>query len=470
MIAISLLIVAAACWPTIIALHERWTAWEETTYTHGWLIVAVSLFLLWRNRGAARAIADRTSPVALILLLGGGLLWAFAIRTGLVSLEWLLLPMLLWLGVWAAAGIASARRNLFAIGFLYFASPLWGVVNGLFLWMTVMVVRALLRLSGIPVFLEGNFVQLPAGVFEIAGGCSGLHFVVVGLALGALMGELRADNWRGRLKLLVLAGALAVVTNWVRVFTIILAGHYSDMQHYLVKVSHLGYGWVLFGVAMAVFFLIERRMALPPVPGDQGAEAGTAPRQPVAPLLPLLRVALVMGFVAILQVLSARPAPAVAAASGAVADTGWEPSVEGADIRVARSTGTPGGPVEFRQYIFLFQKQGKELGGYSEDPVGGDTVLATREALVAQVPMALFETRDAQGGTWLVAAGYSVSAHPYAKAIPAKVRYAWQSLLALRSLPAALTVWRTPCVPNCQAAEQALGGVITAMKNGGLIP
>src|SRR5690606_24257028 len=124
------------------------------------------------------------------------------------------------------------------------------------------VVRGLLRVVGIPSHFIGNDVQIPAGTFEIAGGCSGLHFFVVALAIGALMGEMRGDDWRGRLKLLLLAGALALVCNWLRVFTIILAGHYTHMQHYLVAQSHYGYGWMVFALAMVVFFVLERRIAI----------------------------------------------------------------------------------------------------------------------------------------------------------------------------------------------------------------
>src|SRR5688572_28402300 len=196
MIFLVVLIVAAACWPTSVALHQRWTAWEETTYTHGWLIAAVVLFLLWRNRGLLRNASPRLEVWPLAALLGVGMLWAFGVRAGLLFIELLLFPLLLWVAIRAAFGAVVARGNLFAMAYLYFAMPLWGAVNWVFLWMTVMVVRVLLRLSDVTAYFDGNLVQVPAGVFEIAGGCSGLHFVIVGLSLGALMGELRGDDWR----------------------------------------------------------------------------------------------------------------------------------------------------------------------------------------------------------------------------------------------------------------------------------
>jgi exosortase len=460
------LLVAAALWPTSIGLHQRWTAWEETTYTHGWLIAAVVVFLLWRSRNAAaHTAAPRIRPAVLAALFGVGLLWAFGVRVGVVSIEWLLFPVLMWLAVWAVSGAASARRDLFAIAFLYFAVPLWGSVNGLFLSMTVIMVRLLLRLTGIPANFDGNLVEVPAGVFEIAGGCSGLHFVMVALALAALMGELRGDDWRGRLKLLILGGVLAVVTNWIRVYSLIVIGHYSDMQHYLVAVSHYTYGWVLFAIAMIGFFAVERRMASPAPHHDAGKARGPDAAWTPARTLPALAVAVVMGFIALLQSLSARPAPAAQAATTPLPPTeGWQPVVEGADIQTTNSIDAAGRPIERRQYIFLSQHQGKEIGAYAEDLTGGEQLLNSRQSLLNGTPMALLETRDAAGETWLVSAHYRVGARYYAASLPAKVRYAATSLLQLRSVPAAITVWRTRCIPDCPAAENALGAFIATMK------
>jgi exosortase/archaeosortase family protein len=99
----------------------------------------------------------------------------------------------------------------------------------------VHVVRAALRLTGVPSYFSGELVQIPAGVFEIQGGCSGLHYFIVGLAVAVLLGELRRDPWRTRLRWVLVGGALALASNWVRVYTIILAGHLTHMQSYLVS-------------------------------------------------------------------------------------------------------------------------------------------------------------------------------------------------------------------------------------------
>ncbi|HWK52072.1 MAG TPA: archaeosortase/exosortase family protein, partial [Steroidobacter sp.] len=39
-------------WPTTAALIEQWEDTIRRSYTHGYLIVAMSLWMVWRNRAA----------------------------------------------------------------------------------------------------------------------------------------------------------------------------------------------------------------------------------------------------------------------------------------------------------------------------------------------------------------------------------------------------------------------------------
>ena len=54
--------VLALYWPAAIALGEVWSDSARTTYTHGWLIAAISGWLLWRSR--ARALLPDTHELS----------------------------------------------------------------------------------------------------------------------------------------------------------------------------------------------------------------------------------------------------------------------------------------------------------------------------------------------------------------------------------------------------------------------
>ena len=105
--------------------------------------------------------------------------------------------------------------------------------------------------------IDGALIHIPNGSFVIEEGCSGLHFLIVGLAVAALHGELRGDPPRTRLAQLALMTGLSLLANWVRVYTVIEAGYLTDMRSYLVSVSHYWFGWGVFAVALVAFFWLS---------------------------------------------------------------------------------------------------------------------------------------------------------------------------------------------------------------------
>ena len=261
-------------WPGTLSLGELWSDTTGDTYTSGFLIAAVSLWLLWRQRAqlVPSPLPARQCLAALALLAGAALIWQFALRAGIQVVYLTLLPFLWWLCVALVCGRRAARATAFPLGFLIFALPIWDYLIPLLQWLTVHVVRLALRVTGVPSYFKGEYVQIPAGIFQIQGGCSGLHYFIVGLAIAVLLGELRRDDWRVRLQLILVGGALAILSNWIRVFSIILAGHLSHMQSYLVRVSHYSYGWFVFLATLILFFFYAWHRARDAAPGAARAE------------------------------------------------------------------------------------------------------------------------------------------------------------------------------------------------------
>ena len=138
--------------------------------------------------------------------------------------------------------------------------PLHGLKLQKWIYNTSAVVTRMVAWSGIPAFIEGNVVHVPAGIFEIASGCSGLNYLVVGLALGSFYALMYLQRWSHRGVLVAVAAGLAIVSNWIRVYVLILVGHLSEMQHYLITVEHHWFGWILFLVMMAPMLLVARRL------------------------------------------------------------------------------------------------------------------------------------------------------------------------------------------------------------------
>ena len=273
-------LVAVAYWPASEALYENWTDFKNLGDTHGFLVLAISLWLVWRSRRSLGSTDGQLSIVALAGLVLCSFAWLILCRGGLQDPHLLLVPAILWLSIFAAFGRRVAIALLLPIGFLYFAWPGWSHLAPVLQALTTRAVGLLASGFGVPVYIEGNTVSIPEGTFDIEGGCSGIHFLVVALALAVLQGELMGASIRRRVQLIAVMAGLAIICNWLRVFTIVMAGHLTNMKHFLIG-EHYTFGWVLFGVVIGTYIWISAKPEPSAGPLAETGLPGT-PRAPKA--------------------------------------------------------------------------------------------------------------------------------------------------------------------------------------------
>ena len=199
-------LVAIAYWPASKALYQDWTDFRNLGGTHGFLILAVSLWLVFRARFHISGLYSRASLAGVACLFLCTVAWLILWRAGLQDLHLLMIPAILWLAVLATCGRSVARSVLLPIGFLYFGLPAWSHLAEVLQTLTTHAVGFLASAVGVRVFLDGNTVVIPEGAFDIEGGCSGIHYFVVALALATLQGEVENASLKRRM---MLAAALA---------------------------------------------------------------------------------------------------------------------------------------------------------------------------------------------------------------------------------------------------------------------
>ena len=461
-------IVFALLWPTTLSLMQEWADTDFATYTHGYLIAAVSVWLLYRNRDRLACVPLRPSALGCALLVLTGLTWLIVLRAGLQSLHQALLPILLWLTYLAALGRTVALRSVFAVGYLYFAIPLWGEINALLQGGTVVAVDILLRVSGVAAYVYGNMVHLAAGSFEIAGGCSGLHFFIVALAIATLYGEIHRDSLKVRLQLAALAIVAALLTNWLRVYAIIVAGYLTDMQHYLVRVEHYRFGWVVFAAMMIVFFVIARRMPSQDEDSRESVErtesvegVGLSPVGLVAAIA-ALAVAPAWNVLAPLQASGAalgRAPTAIAGWRGPDAigpgETVWQPVFIGADESRLVRYGAGERTVELFTATYDYQVQGRELVGYGNSLTGEQLQIVGRRAVQERrsplTELVLSSEREGHSLLWYY---YAIGERRTTNTLLAQIQYGLASLGG--AAPSSVVAWRAKCQNDCVEARRAL--------------
>lgn len=277
---VALAVAAAAVWgvwPALESVHASWTH-VYGPFAHGYAILGLAVWLgvhFWRHERPSWSTPSWPAVVLLAVLSAAmatmELLFVNTARQAL-------LPPMLLAALAALAGRGVARTLAWPVLFVYFALPPWWAINAPLQELTARVANGLVAVTGVPAYVSGNRFELPAGIVEVANGCSGLNYLMVALALGLFQGLRYLEQWSNRIRLLAAATVVALLANWLRVYALIVIGYVSDMQHYLIRVDHLYFGWILFLVCMWPVFVYAARLER----AERGA--GSAPVSGRAPL------------------------------------------------------------------------------------------------------------------------------------------------------------------------------------------
>ena len=236
----------------LIGLWSRF----DGPYGHGFLVLAVVLYLVYQRRERIRAQVPCPAARALPAVAGCVLVWLAATLADIQVIQAIILLPLILAAIWAMAGAPVARLLLFPVMFAAFALPVWSPLLPLLRAITAAGAFFLVRLSGITAHLQDYEVQLPSGQLSIEAACSGLNYLLAALALGVFYAWLNYRDFRSRLLVVAIAATAALLANILRVFVIIYLAYVTEMQHPLVK-QHLMLGWYLFGALVLLLLFID---------------------------------------------------------------------------------------------------------------------------------------------------------------------------------------------------------------------
>ena len=258
---------------TAVAMVTIWSRSE--TFTHGFLVPPIVLWLVWRKRQVISALTPKPMIGVFLFAAGVAFVWLLGDLVAVNAVTQLTLVALLVLTVPAVLGLAVTRLIIFPLGFLFFCVPIGDfLMPQLMEWTANFTVLAL-RLSGIPVYREGLQFVIPSGNWSVVEACSGVRYLIASLTVGTLFAYLNYQSTQRRVMFVIVSILVPVFANWLRAYMIVMLGHLSSNK-LAAGVDHLVYGWLFFGVVIMLMFIVGARWAEP----DSIANVGSASSRP----------------------------------------------------------------------------------------------------------------------------------------------------------------------------------------------
>lgn len=241
------------------SLHWMWVKdWPRDEYNHCYLIPFIAAFLIATRSRELAAVPWPGSLAGLWLVLLGFLLLLLGSLSSIFTIAQYGFITAVWGCFVAVWGWPAVKLVWPALAYLVFMVPLPSFLEvkltaGLQLLSTQIAV-AVIRLAGVPVFVEGNIIDLGSYQLAVAEACSGLRYLFPLVSFSFFC----AYIFRGRLwqKAVIFLSAIPI-TIFMNSFRIavtgVLVNRYGTGQ--AEGFLHYFEGWIIFVACIALLFL-----------------------------------------------------------------------------------------------------------------------------------------------------------------------------------------------------------------------
>lgn len=239
--------------PTAASIVAIWNSSE--TFAHGYVIIPICLWLIWRRREVFAAIPAQPWAPALALLAIAGLGWLLARLGDVQFVMQYAFAAMIPLAALAMLGLRLGGALAFPLAFIMLAVPFGEVFVEPLIKLTADFTVWAVQATGIPVLRNGTRFELPTGHWSVVEACSGVRYLISSFTLGCLYAYLTYRSLGKRLAFVAVSIVVPIIANGLRAYMIVMIGHLSGME-LATGVDHLIYGWVFFGLVMLLMFWV----------------------------------------------------------------------------------------------------------------------------------------------------------------------------------------------------------------------
>ena len=242
--------------------------WEKEEYSHGFLIPIIAAFLIWRKKddlvavgalvpgGHGATLRGRWAGAVLIFFgVLAALLGEFSTIVTLIQIGFIIVLFGIGLTLTGWRGFAIIAAPMVYLGFMVpLPDFLYVGLSGHLQLISSNIGVAVIRLFDIPVYLEGNVIDLGVYQLQVVEACSGLRYLFPLMSFGYLCAYLyRGAAWH-RAVLFLSTIPITILMNSFRIGLIgVLVEHWGIEQ--AEGFLHLFEGWIIFMACVTILFV-----------------------------------------------------------------------------------------------------------------------------------------------------------------------------------------------------------------------
>jgi len=236
-------------------------AWYSSDdYSHGFFIVPLFFYILWRKKEILAEIPIKPSLWGLALVIFSLLLYLFAHLAEIVTVARFSMVLLLAGMVIYFYGFLMFKALLFPLFLLLFMIPVPAqIYSKLTIPLQLFVSKASVGISsllGLPIYREGNVIHLHDRTLQVVQACSGLRSMISLLTLSAIFAYLTLKSNLLRAALFFSGIPAAILVNIIRVLLLVFAFHYFNYD-ITTGTTHTVFGIIIFVLALILIFIMK---------------------------------------------------------------------------------------------------------------------------------------------------------------------------------------------------------------------
>lgn len=232
---------------------SQWNHKQE--YSHGFLIPAIALFLLWQKNDLLRQTEFRGSWAGAMIVAMGLLIFLLGELSTLYILVQYAFLIVLGGFVLSFAGWSGLRITRIPMLYLIFMIPLPNFIyNNLSLQLQLLSSRLgveFIRYCDISVFLEGNVIDLGAYKLQVVEACNGLRYLFPFMSLAFLSAYIFEGAFWKKAVIFISSIPISVLMNSLRIGIIGVLVEYQGTAA-AEGFVHDFEGWAVFMVCMGI--------------------------------------------------------------------------------------------------------------------------------------------------------------------------------------------------------------------------